>query len=242
MDDNIKWTIGICDNEKSYRKEVYEICKKYGAEQGIEIEFEIFEDGQEVLDSDKIIDILFFDIVMKELREIDILQKLRDKVNVWRIILATGFKEGALNGYGSKTIGFLEKPFIIHKVFRCLDMAKREYFKNKVVSFRLEGRERLEYIENIVYIEGNRNYVKVYTLGGNFLTYGTIKYWSNQLITYKFVRIHKSYLVNLRYILEINYGTNNVHIKNMEKILPIGRTYRMELKDIINKYKIKRVR
>lgn len=242
MVDNIKWVIGICDDEEYYRKEMCKLCQKYGENQGIELEFEMFKDGGEVLDSNKRIDILFLDIVMKKISGMDILKQLRVRDNIWRIIFATGHNEESLNGYGSKTIGFLTKPFIADKVFSCLDMAKREYLKNEVISFRLEGSERLEYIENVVYIEGNKNYVKVYTFDGDFLTYGTIKYWESKLSVYNFIRIHKSYLVNLRYIIQINKGAQNIHIRNMEKILPIGRAYRTELKDIISSYRINRVR
>ncbi len=239
---NIKWVIGICDDEEYYRNEILEMCQEYGENQEIDLEFEMFEDGRDVLESDKKLDILFLDIAMKNLGGMDIVQELRAGDNIWRIIFATSHDEESLNGYGSKTIGFLTKPLSKDKVYGCLDMAKREYLKAEVICFRMEGNERLEHIENIVYIEGEKNYVRVFTVNDDFLTYGTIKYWESQLKCYNIVRIHKSYLVNLKYVMQINEGSNIINIRNTETELPIGRTYRTEIKSLISRYRINRAR
>lgn len=239
---NIKWLIGICDDEIYYRNEILERCKEYGKNKEIQLEFVMFEDGEDVLNCEKIIDILFLDIRMKRLGGLDIIQEIRIRDNVWKVIFVTGHSEEALNGYGSKTIGFLTKPLNIERLYDCLDMVKFEYLKNEIISFRIDGNDKIEKINNIIYIEGRKNYVMVFTYNGCFLTYGTIKYWQSQLKKFDIIRIHKSYLVSLRNIKQINENLNKIHVRGIEKILPVGRTYRKEIKDKIRYYRINKVK
>lgn len=238
--DKIKWTIGICDDEELCRENIQKLCMKYGISENIEINFKMFKNGQETLNHKGKLDILFLDIELGDTGGLDIIGDLRNADTIWRIILATRHDEEALNGYGSKTIGFLTKPLTADKVFYCLNIAKKEFMKNKTLCFLSGGSNRVEQLENILFLEGTKNYVRIVTAGDCFLTYGTEKYWEEQLKNYGFIRIHRSYLVNMKHINFFSESNHTIHIRNTDICLPIGKTYRQAIQTMLDSYRLSR--
>ena len=87
------------------------------------------------------------------------------------------------------------------------------------------------FLEDILFIEGLKNYVSVQLKGEQIITYSTLKHLSERLSDKNFIQIHKSYIVALNHIDKIENDAVWVH----EKQLPIGNTYRKRFFEIINK-------
>ena len=89
-------------------------------------------------------------------------------------------------------------------------------------------------LESIVFLEANGNYVKIITVDQvEFLVSGNMKYWENQLKKRFIVRSHKSYLVNLYYVMKVG---KVLHLKNTKVKLPVGRKYKNDFMEAHYKY------
>lgn len=241
--EKIRWTIGICDDEKYHRDEIERYCEKYQQyDTAVIFNYIFFEGGTELIEYDKAIDILFMDIELGEMSAMDIIDDLRRNKKIWHIIFVTGHSEMSLDCYGNKTIGFVIKPIVEACIFKCLDRAKKEYLENIVIEFPNKGDIRMEKLEDIIYLEGKGNYVSVKTLQDEFWTYGTPKYWEERLKEHNIIRVHKSYLLNLEYVQSIDNDRNLVKIRETEEVIKIGKTHKKELNLLYRKYRLDRAK
>jgi two-component system, LytTR family, response regulator len=192
------------------------------------------------------IDIMFLDIQMPDLTGLELLKSIKNKPVV---ILTTAYSEYALESYDFDITDYLLKPirferFIqaINKATELLNLKKRkEVFipgtaekteKNTKDHLFVKSDYKLIKIkfEDILYIEGLREYVSIYTKEKRIITLEAMKNLEDNLPSEKFVRIHKSYIVATDKIEAIT--GNCVEIN--KKLLPIGKTYRDKISGIIN--------
>lgn len=185
----------------------------------------------EYLKKDKI-DLIFLDINMPVINGIDFLKSLPDPPSV---IITTAYREYALEGYDLDIIDFLLKPISFERFLRavnryCLrtrtivrEKADAPESLNRKYIFIQDGKNvfKLPY-DNVYYFEGYGEYVKVITTSKTYLVRDSMTEFENRLPADSFLRIHKSYIVNLNVITGFN--TTHVLLKNAE--LPIGRIYR----------------
>ena len=92
--------------------------------------------------------------------------------------------------------------------------------------------------DDILYIEGLKDYVIIRLEQNRVITLQTMKSLEDKLPQHRFKRIHRSYIINLEKINAIVGNMVEVMEKNQTKHLPIGKNYRDELLDIINKNRI----
>ena len=85
-------------------------------------------------------------------------------------------------------------------------------------------------MDDIYYMEANGNYINIYTENGNEKYRETMTKIEEKLKGKKFVRCHKGYLVNTKYISRMN--SNGIALTD-GRIIPIGRSYEREVKQII---------
>jgi len=186
------------------------------------------------------IDLMFLDVNMPEISGIEFLKTLSDPPYV---IITTAYREYALEGYELDVVDFLLKPISFERFLKAINRYcnrsrtspsqvgnNKDDSNEKKFVFIQDGKNvfRLLYDE-IIYFEGYGEYVKVITLNKNFLVRDSLAEFEHKLSSDFFVRIHKSYLINIRKILGFN--TNNVMVKNNE--LPIGRVYREKVMKIL---------
>ncbi|WP_158825978.1 LytR/AlgR family response regulator transcription factor [Mucilaginibacter lacusdianchii] len=188
------------------------------------------------------IDLVFLDIQMPDLTGIQFLKLCGSKC---KVILTTAYPEYALEGYEHDVIDYLLKPIAFdrflkaaQKAFNILQPASipmppvlntaptvteqaatAEYMfikgesKNKFL--------RVEY-DDILYIEGLKNYVSVFTPQQRLVTYQTLRDLELQLPQPPFYRVHKSYIISVDKIRMVD--GNTVYIQDIA--IPIGETYR----------------
>ena len=150
------------------------------------------------------IDLIFLDIQMPRMTGLDFLKILKDPPMV---IIITAYPNFALEGYEMDVIDYLVKPVSIERFVKAANKA-RDYFqllnkendperKNESPYIFIKCDKQFEKImfEDILYIEGMQNYVKIYTETGKYITYISIKSLMDHLPGHSFVRVHKSFLV-----------------------------------------------
>jgi DNA-binding LytR/AlgR family response regulator len=189
------------------------------------------------------VDLMFLDIQMPNLSGIDFLKSIK---NPPLTILTTAYPQFALESYDLDIVDYLVKPIRIERFIKAVNKAQEifEYKKSEKT-----GKERKDYVyiksdrkyiklnfSDIQYIEGLKDYVIVYTSDNKYITAMNIKTIYNQLPSEIFFRVSKSYIININNITEID----NDFVKVNKKEIPIGRTYKEEFLNYINKHLIKR--
>lgn len=193
------------------------------------------------------IDLMFLDIQMPQLTGIEFLKSLK---NPPMVIFTTAYDHYALEGYELNVIDYLLKPISLERFMKAVNKAQNQYEllkgdatpavaiadadPNDFIFVKADKKlVKVKYSE-IKYIEGLKDYVIIRTDTGRVITLQTMKSLEEKLPMNLFKRIHRSYIVALDKI-EAIVG-NMVEID--KKHLPIGKNYRDELLDIINKNRL----
>lgn len=182
------------------------------------------------------IDVLFLDIQMPHLNGLDFVQTLQQKP---AIVFTTAYSEHAVEGFRLNAVDYLLKPFSFERFVQAVSKATdyvqfhQQHSALPIDSgttnhffVKSEGKLVKVRYDDILYIEGLKEYVSIYTSDKQrIITLQSIKNLENTLPSTQFMRIHKSYIIQLKW-LEAIVG-NQVEIQ--KKLLPIGATYKEEL-------------
>ena len=186
------------------------------------------------------IDLLFLDINLPGLSGLELLDTLEIQPMV---IFTTAYAAYAVNSFDYNVVDYLVKPItrehFERAVGRALDRAKlqevvpseKEPFQSVAIDLNLGGSFETVYTSDIVYLQSYGNYVKVFLENGRMiLATSTTHQLMAQLPAQSFIRIHKSYIVNRKFI---NAFSNNCVLVLKEE-LPIGISYRQAVLTAMN--------
>jgi len=184
---------------------------------------------------DQSVDIIFLDIKMPQLSGTEFVRSLR---NMPKIIFTTAHKEFAHEGFELDVIDYLLKPIRFDRFLRAVNKAFPQKLREvevitsvatgenkKVASFiylRVDRKMIKVLLDDIHYIESDKDYVKVFTGKEFIITRQTIASIEAMLLESQFIRVHRSYIVSLKKLK--SFTAETVEIGNKE--LPIGKLYR----------------
>lgn len=174
------------------------------------------------------VDILFLDINIPHLSGIELARLLPSSV---KVIFTTAYQDFALDGFELRAVDYLLKPFSYERFARAVSYAEHLISleggdeKNESITFKVDYSSRNILIDTILYVEGLKDYVKIHTSEKPIVVKSTMKAITSSLERYGFVRIHKSYTINLKKVS--SYKSNIVIIENGDKI-PIGEQFKEE--------------
>lgn len=186
------------------------------------------------------VDIIFLDINMPEITGIELAAQIPDST---MIIFTTAYEKYALKGFDLNAIDYLLKPISFDRFSKAITKAESHYSKNIPVAS--EKRDdflmiRVDYatvkvsIEDVYYVEGLKDYIKIVTKDKNYVTKSTMKNIELKITDLGFMRVHKSFIINLNKFSIIE----NNHISIGDKKIPIGSGYRDELNSYVEKFKL----
>lgn len=227
--------IAIVDDERAERERLTQYVRQFSGESGVEMETVTFTSGDSFLaDYQKIYDIIIFDIDMPGTNGIDTARRLRGIDTDVTIIFVTNIAQYAINGYEVDAVDYIIKPIQYYdfsmKFHRTV--AKAAQKKDHVIQVdTTEGLRRLR-VDAIVYVEVLSHYLYIYTQTTQYRCRGSMSEIERELTGYGFVRIHRSYLVGLKYVEKILSKEITVD----GKALPVGRGYKEEVKAAYMKY------
>ncbi len=177
------------------------------------------------------VDLIFLDVQMPELTGIQFMKILAGKC---KVILTTAYEEYALQAFDLDVVDYLLKPFSFERFAAAVQKARERL--QQVTSKENTTAEHLfiktEYkivrvaVKDILYMESMRDYVAVYTENERILTLQPLRTFEEQLRTSSLMRVHKSYIVNLDRIAQVERR----RIVIGDKYIPIGETYQDEVK------------
>jgi DNA-binding LytR/AlgR family response regulator len=169
------------------------------------------------------IDIIFLDINMPKITGIEFLKSAELKPN---IIVTTAYDQYAVEAYGLNVLDYLVKPIAFTRFLKACNKAKEmsELKKNIPVPpaatsdhFFIKCDNHIEKIfyNDLVYAEAMLNYVMLYTVTKKLMVYITIKSLEEQLPPGIFIKVHKSFVVNLQKIKSIEGNTLDMGIEKI---------------------------
>lgn len=233
--------IAICDDEKYYRIKIKQQLILFLDQHQIDYNISTFSSAEELCEqfmSRVNYDIVFLDINMKEMNGIDVAYKLRSYKNDVFIAFVTGYINYALEGYKVDAIRFILKDNLDIYIAECMNaiMRKMEIQLSKMEINFIEGKRQL-HIDKILYIESHKHKLKfrVYDTDlKEYEIYDKLDNFELKVREFGFLRIHKSYLVNMKYIKRINHY-KVILLSNDE--LPVPKPRYQEVKEAFLIYK-----
>ncbi|SEF95001.1 two component transcriptional regulator, LytTR family [Eubacterium ruminantium] len=229
--------IAVCDDDILSHRDVFSFCDAYFSDKNVTYNLYSYYSGEDILsEREKRIDLLFLDIEMDGVDGIEVMKQIEEIPSFHRIIFISSHTEMMKCAFGYKTIGFLGKPIDQKEIFKKLDGLYKKIVDDSVVRFSETGKELLYRRSDIIYIEADSNYINIYSEEGVKTIACTLKTCEEMINGLPFLRIHKSYIVNLDYVKDIR--TDSVYLKNGIKIA-IGRSYRDLIRTEYQRYLIK---
>ena len=231
--------IGICDDEIRCAEETMECCEKVKEMLQQEFEYQIFNSGEQLLKYKGDIDILFIDIEMKGISGVDTMKILEDKNNIKNIFFVSAHSDYVFDTFGVKTRGFICKPIEFNRFLKEIKKVVGRRQDNTAVEISVCGKKAYISVDSILYFSGEDKYVRMVTEDNKYLVNGSLREWESKLSEYHFARVHKSYLVNLKYVSDIR---DVVKLISGKEQLPVGRKYRETSRRLYKEYTLKRFR
>jgi DNA-binding LytR/AlgR family response regulator len=185
------------------------------------------------------VDLIFLDIQMPQILGTDFLRTLR---NPPKVIFTTAFRKFAVEGFELDAVDYLLKPISFERFLKAVNKVMNKDLPvakelpvqglnhNAFICFRADRKVIKVPLDDILYIESLKDYIKVVTTSKNIITKQSISSVEEMLPRDSFIRIHRSYIASLRKIQ--SYSGEIIEIDQYE--LPISRMYRHEVEQILN--------
>lgn len=183
------------------------------------------------------VDLLFLDINLPLISGISLLKSLK---NPPLVIITTAYQDYALESFELDVVDYLLKPFPFERFVKATNKAFKLYNSESrtVVDSSQEASseqvvvnmDKVLYqvnVNTIYYVASDKDYVCIHSTDRKYMFIDSLKNWQEKLADKGFVRVHKSYVVNLTHVNKVE--GNTVHIANEQ--LPIGRSYRSAFMD-----------
>lgn len=214
------------------RKSLQRLCENHGSLDLLG-EFENAVDALSFL-SEQSVDLIWLDVELPEMSGFGLLEKLPI---IPFVVLTTSKTEYAFDAFQYQVTDYIKKPIALPRfnlaVEKVLELSNRNKpvasSGRKEIYVKADGRYIRLPFEAIAYVENIGDYVKIHTSTHTYVVYTTMKDLAEKLDS-QFMRVHRSYIVHLDKIVDIE--ENTLVINN--KVIPISRANKPELMNRIN--------
>lgn len=221
--------IGICEDEK----EMQDLIENHlqNLLKNREYKIEKYISGEELLQANfEDIDILLLDIQMGKLSGMDTARRIREVNSKMEIIFITSLIDYVQEGYEVRAYRYLLKPIELEElkkhVLNCINEIEKN--KNHYILIKNKSNTYKIYSNEITYIEVQKKDMLIHTINKDFDVRYSLEKVEKDLNLDKFVRCHKSFLVNLTYVENIK---SNIAILESGEEVPISRYRYKEVKE-----------
>ncbi len=193
---------------------------------------------------DNPVDLLFLDIQMPELNGLEFSHMVPEDT---RIVFTTAFGQYALDGYKVNALDYLLKPIGYTDFLQSVNKAVQWFDRKRGTDNEPTDKPDFIYVKSdykliqislkdILYIEGLKDYVKIHLEGENrpILSLTSLKALEEKLPTDRFIRVHRSYIVQKQKIKVID----KARIVFGKEYIPVSESYKQELQNYINDHSV----
>ena len=185
-------------------------------------------------------DIVFLDIEMNSHNGVQLAKEIPDGTCV---IFTTAYSEYALDGFNVDAVDFLHKPIFyprferaVQKALLLINAKRASGLRRDTLTLKVEYKTVVVEVDDISYVEAMDNYVKVFRPGlPVIISQITMKEIENVLPAFRFIRVHRSFLVSLNAIEK--FSNRRIFLKNYDNYIPVGRTYTEAFNNLYNIFK-----
>lgn len=227
----------VIDDDKLSRRIIEEFTKKTDFLTHVG-SFDNPVEAIRLLKSGNEVNLIFLDIEMPEMSGLEFINTLN---NPPRIIIISSKEQYALQAFEYDVTDYLLKPIAYGRFFKAVDKAYSLYVRDSVVP---EGKDEIFIKKNssliklryadILWVEALENYVTVNTYDDKYTIHFTMKSIEKKLPTSKFIRVHRSYIVNTGSINLIEDNSIIIPVEDGKKTIPIGKSYKDKLLKDLN--------
>lgn len=208
MERRYSMNILICDDDERDILKLRKMIEEYGRQSSMEVNISEFVSGKDMLKAisstkiDK--DAIFLDINMNDMDGLSVAKQIREKDEEVPIILVTAYMNYALDGYKVRASRFLIKDDLDKTLTECMDSICHERKKSSKILFSCVGGDVYLKLSDIRLIETSGHKNTIWLEKESYQIYKKMDDLAMQLKGYGFLRIHKSFLVNMEYIRQIS--------------------------------------
>ncbi len=180
------------------------------------------------------------DIKMSQILGTDFLKNLSGPP---KVIFVTAYRDYAVDGYELDAVDFLVKPVSFERFVKAITKVQRMMGQETAspannnnsnteafVYLKVDKNMQKVFIDDILYIEGWKDYIKVFLTTGKYvIVKQSISAMENLLSDHKFLRVHRSFMVSVDKIT--GYSALSVQVNSTE--IPIGRLYKQTVKELL---------
>jgi two-component system LytT family response regulator len=191
-------------------------------------------------------ELIFLDIQMPKINGFEMLELIEEPPQV---IFTTAFDEYAIKAFEAHAVDYLLKPFSKERFDKAIQKVTQQQANsiesthsllaatpvNNRIVVKDGGKIKIIPLQQIQYIEAADDYVKIVTADGNFLKKKTMQYFEDNLPAQQFVRVHRSFIVNIQLITRIDIYEKDSHLALLSTgaKLPVSKAGYARLKEVL---------
>lgn len=213
------------------------ILKKYMEDMGTLKLKGTFADAMQAMEflKDEQVDLIFLDIHLPKMSGIELLKSMQ---KLPPVILTTAYADYALESYEFDVVDYLLKPFSFQRFVKAIGKVQSRKEDSRPLTagkespatpseiFIKSGYEHIRIsLDDIIYIKSDADYSEIFLSQRKYLSSEPLRKWLEILDSNRFMRVHKSYIINVRKITKV---VGNQIFMTQEDVIPIGRTFKEE--------------
>ena len=204
------YKIAVCDDESVICRTIYDMIKNISKLINIRFETDCFSSGEELCDEMKSnpYDLIFLDIELPRMNGVAVGKYIRESLNNETVQIAyiSSKQQYAMELFESRPINFLIKPITPEKILTIIEkLLKLHAVDTQIFKFKV----RQEYIKlpmsEIIYFSSSGRTVTLVSLDKSYTFYDTLEDIYSEIKNRHFLYIHKSFIVNCRYVRQYEY-------------------------------------
>jgi len=215
--------IAVVDDDQIAISRLRECLNHYSEEKGVNFNIKVCQNGIDLLvgyRSDY--DIIFLDVDMPDINGFQTARRIRELDECVILVFVTNLAQYAIEGYKYHAADYIVKPLKYHTFALKMHMILKHCQTHQQTSIFVKtknGEVRLT-TDSIYYVEIHQHGILYHTETGNFSGYGTLKKVEEMLPREEFYRCNNCYIVNLKYVNQINDSTVRVRDEELEVSRP----------------------
>lgn len=200
--------ISICEDEAYFMAELNRLMDKYCSVKEVQASISAFSNGEKLLASSQRSDIILMDIKLPGSNGMEIIHRLRGLGIDSQVIFVTAFQKYVFQAFDLDAVHYILKPVSEEKLFSAMDKAIKRIHSNHEKTLLITNGTAASRIplKDILYCEAMNHQITIHTLREQIRFFGTLDAVQEKLDD-RFFRCHRSYIVNMDYVIDQRNGS-----------------------------------
>lgn len=201
--------IAICDNDMNFSDYMKKVINHWASDKGVKVNIVEYTTAEKFLfhwSPREEFDLIFLDILMDNMTGMELASIIRKIDQNVSIVFVSGSREYVFDGYNVGALNYLLKPVSVEACRKCLDTVheKNTHIDDRCLLISKRTTTKKIPYDEIYYMESFSHYIIIHTVAGEEKCKKNIKDLEDELPQDCFVRTHRSYIVNIRFIETID--------------------------------------